>query len=462
MKECVSTMADPLNNLFQIIDASFVTLAEPLADVTDANLIVEDALNFVHDAMDAADDTSDPAVNALLNEAKKLQASIPKHGPVPPMLVNQLKSTFQKIHVAMEQAAMASERTHANQKSVSLDAVEDARREVAVTRQRIEQRQQENQQRHEASEAAEHRATLLREAEDEQGLSGALRGGMRTIMGSQAVGAVVRGARAVQHKSVTAASAAGLVFHGLITDDSDAMHKGVDIARFGTRNVLLELTGNEWLAQNVGHSVGVVGETQVGVVVGVGDVVMGAVRVVTLQGDEKDATNVSRGIARSLVSVGVNAQSAETAARHVGDTMRSGARLSQDAGNAVESSVEAARRQAAGIAAEAQRRAAEAQRQAARAVDNTRDAGADAGIRLSSSFGRQVDAQLATLNSQRNLVRQFDTDGDGKAELHEVVAKLRQMGLDNATDFGNGDRTLSGAEFFRGVAARLRGQSPRN
>lgn len=91
-------------------------------------------------------------------------------------------------------------------------------------------------------------------------------------------------------------------------------------------------------------------------------------------------------------------------------------------------------------------------------ADDVRDAAADK-YQLMWQYGRELNQLLGGLQANAKTRAMYDTDKDGKVELHEVVGKLKSYGISDIKNIDfNGDSNITYAEI--GAAIKARGQKP--
>lgn len=91
-------------------------------------------------------------------------------------------------------------------------------------------------------------------------------------------------------------------------------------------------------------------------------------------------------------------------------------------------------------------------------ADDLRDAAADRYQRM-WQYGRELDQLKGIYQNNARTRALFDTDRDGRVELHEIVNKLKQFGIHDMKNVDyNGDGNITAQEVA--TAIRTRGQNP--
>lgn len=178
-------------------------------------------------------------------------------------------------------------------------------------------------------------------------------------------------------------------------------------------------------------------------------VVEGATAV--LSGDHVEIDRLGlktgRGVRNAAEDIGLSAETAQT----IGHATTATAQF-------VGHKVAHVRNGAAAIANNAVSGAQAVGRQVANKADSARDAAADKYQQM-WKFGREINDLLPALQKTK-YAKSFDADGDGKAELHEVVAKLKSMGITDIDDLDrNKDGNISAQEFATGALGRMKPQA---
>lgn len=372
----------------------------------------------------SADGLHEGEALALLHSLPQFNPALPLPPAAVPGLVGQMRFVLQSIRSASGSASAIAKRALAIEHQLVEEQAAERReaQEQAVIRseQRAAEVARENETERRAAVQARREAAAREEAAEQES-----RGLFGRVRDSQVVAVVGDTARRMRGKASTALGATTL----MMSSDRDARRVGLDILHAGVeRN----------FGEGAADAVYAVGDTTIAARTGAETGLGGALRVVTLQGREEDATAFARGVSRRLQLTGMNEDQAEAVGHQVGDVLRTGARMSDRTGEAVDRTRAQAEAAARAAAAEAARRG----RAAGRAADDARDAAADR-LAAMGRMGQGLAGVRQMIQNDPGLRAIFDTDRDGKAELHEIRDTLKNSyGVRNMDqlDRDNNDR----------------------